>query len=59
MIPEEQEDLTEEMKMILTLIDYLNLKIRATGGSHTSVPIDSSIFDRTAVEYYYVVTPDP
>lgn len=59
MIPEEQKDLTEEMKMVLTLVDYLDLKIRATGGPHTNAPIDSSIFDRTAVEYHYVITPDP
>jgi len=56
-IPDEQKDLTEEMKMILTLIDYLDLKIRATGGPHTNAPIDSSIFDRIPVEYKYIITP--
>ena len=57
--PEASSGLTEEMKMILTLIDYLDLKIRATGGPHTNAPVDSSIFDRIPVEYSYIVTPNP
>ena len=57
--PEAESDLSEEMKMILTLVDYLDLQMRVTGGPHTNVPIDSSIYDRIPVEYLYIVTPKP
>lgn len=57
--PDASSGMTEEMKMILTLIDYLDLKIRATGGSSSNVPVDSSIFGRIPVEYSYIVTPNP
>ena len=57
--PEASSGLTEEMKMIQTLIDYLDLKIRATGGGITDAVVDSSIFDRIPVEYSYIVTPNP
>lgn len=57
--PDADSGLTEEMKIMLTLIDYLDLKIRATGGPHANVPVDSSIFGRIPVEYSYIVTPNP
>ena len=53
------DDLSEEMKMILALIDSLNLQIRATGGPHTNAPIEASLFGRVPIQYIYIVTPKP
>ena len=48
--------MNEEMKMILALIRYLDLEIRATGGAHTSKLVDATLFTRDHTEYTYVVS---
>lgn len=52
-------DLSEEMKMILALLDQLNLVIKATGdGISANTPVDDTIFTRDKKgEYTYTVTP--
>jgi len=47
--------MSEEMKMLLALIDYLNLEIRATGGNQTNVPVSEDLFNQGS-QYTYAVT---
>lgn len=49
--------MTEEMKMILALIQFLNLDIKATGGDATLEAITTSLFGRDKKgEYTYTVS---